>query len=265
MFNPVLGSFTKEDRDACLPIINTLLSCGDKARREGVLALEDFVVKQDNDFLTFATMLIVDGTDPDLVKAITETLISSGNHSGSALLERLIIAEGVLSVQAGENPRIIEMKLLSMLGESYLKDRGHFPPQPLFPEDVNQRIATIASEDVSPEFEDFNKIMQVLHNRGIQCILREVDFKELSIALKGCSEAVVMKLCGNMSPRLAVMILEDIEHMGPVDISDVLKAQEAIKNIMKRLEDSGEIIVWNTKDIISTTMIRPGNPGEVTK
>jgi flagellar motor component MotA len=102
----MLNNFTNAERDACLPIIDFFTECTRVARRQGVLALEEFALAQDNDFLKFAMMLVVDGIDPALVKGMLETLIGTENHSGQALLERVIITEGALSVQAGESPRL---------------------------------------------------------------------------------------------------------------------------------------------------------------
>ena len=122
-----LNKFSDEEKDACLPIVGLLMECTDKARKEGILALEDFVVKTGNDFLIFATMMILEGLDPEFVKGILETLLCTENFGGAARLERIIIIEGVLSIQAGNNPRILQLKLLSMLGERYLRMNGLFP------------------------------------------------------------------------------------------------------------------------------------------
>lgn len=83
-----------------------------------------------------------------------------------------------------------------------------------------------------------------LDNRTIQIILRQdIDNKELAIALKGSSEEVKALIFSNLSKRLAAMIEEDMEFMGPVRKSDVEDAQQKIVNIIRRLQESGEIIL----------------------
>ena len=119
--------YTTADKDSCVPIIDLLVECAKIARFKGILELEEFAKEQGNDFLTFALMMVVDGTDPRLIKDILETLINADGHTGAELLQRTIIAEGVLSVQAGENPRITAMKLTCFLGEDYLRKAGHIP------------------------------------------------------------------------------------------------------------------------------------------
>ena len=82
-----------------------------------------------------------------------------------------------------------------------------------------------------------------LDNRSIQRFLREVDNKDLALALKGSSEDVSNLIYENMSKRLQEMIKEDIEYMGPVRLKDVEEAQQRIVNIIRKLEDAGEIII----------------------
>ena len=74
-------------------------------------------------------------------------------------------------------------------------------------------------------------------------MLREVDNNELAVALKSTNEEVQEVIFNNMSKRLAVMIREDMEYMGPVRMKDVEEAQQKIVNIIRKLEDTGEIII----------------------
>ncbi len=83
----------------------------------------------------------------------------------------------------------------------------------------------------------------LLDNRSIQTVLREVDNNELSVALKNANEEVQKAIFDNLSSRLAAMIKEDMEFMGPVKLKDVEEAQQKIVNIIRKLEDSGEIVI----------------------
>jgi len=82
-----------------------------------------------------------------------------------------------------------------------------------------------------------------LDNRSIQRFLREVDNNTLAIALKGTSEDVQKAIFSNVSKRMAEMIKEDMEYMGPVRLKDVEEAQQKIVNIIRKLEDAGEIVI----------------------
>ena len=83
----------------------------------------------------------------------------------------------------------------------------------------------------------------LLDDRAIQRVLRDVDNNDLAIALKGSNEEVQNAIFNNLSKRLAVMIKEDMEFMGPVRMKDVEDAQQKIVNIIRKLEDSGEIVI----------------------
>ena len=83
----------------------------------------------------------------------------------------------------------------------------------------------------------------LLDDRAIQRVLREVDNSDLAVALKGANEQVQSAIFNNLSKRLAVMIKEDMEFMGPVRMKDVEEAQQKIVNIIRRLEDSSEIVI----------------------
>lgn len=82
-----------------------------------------------------------------------------------------------------------------------------------------------------------------LDDKSIQRVLREVDNNDLAIALKGSNEDVQNAIFNNLSKRLATMIREDMEFMGPVRLKDVEEAQQKIVNIIRKLEDSAEIII----------------------
>ena len=83
----------------------------------------------------------------------------------------------------------------------------------------------------------------LLDDRSVQRVLREVDNSDLGIALKGANEQVQNAIFNNLSKRLATMIKEDMEFMGPVRMKDVEEAQQKIVNIIRKLEDAGEIII----------------------
>lgn len=98
------------------------------------------------------------------------------------------------------------------------------------------------AEEIKKRMFVFEDIV-TLDNRSIQRFLREVDNHDLALALKGSSEDVAQAIFSNMSKRLQDMIKEDMEFMGPVRLRDVEEAQQKIVNIIRRLEDAGEIVI----------------------
>lgn len=83
----------------------------------------------------------------------------------------------------------------------------------------------------------------LLDDKAIQRVLRDVDNSDLGMALKGANEEVQNVIFKNLSKRLAAMIKEDMEFMGPVRMKDVEEAQQKIVSVIRKLEDAGEIII----------------------
>lgn len=83
----------------------------------------------------------------------------------------------------------------------------------------------------------------LLDDRVIQRVLRDVDNADLGVALKAANEEVQNVIFKNLSKRLAAMIKEDMEFMGPVRMKDVEEAQQKVVSVIRKLEDSGEIVI----------------------
>ncbi len=113
-----------------------------------------------------------------------------------------------------------------------------------------ERTIIDALEEEDPELaEEIRKRMFVfedivgLDDRSIQQIIREVETKDLSLALKTASEDVSDRIMANMSKRAGEMLKEDIEFMGPVRLRDIEEAQQKIVAVVRRLEESGDIVI----------------------
>jgi len=85
--------------------------------------------------------------------------------------------------------------------------------------------------------------MTLVEDRSLQRALREIDTKDLALALKGADNEIKEKFFRNMSSRAVETIKEDIEFMGPVRLRDVEAAQQKIVNVIRRLEEKGEVII----------------------
>ncbi|OLN33503.1 flagellar motor switch protein FliG [Desulfosporosinus metallidurans] len=83
----------------------------------------------------------------------------------------------------------------------------------------------------------------MLDDRGIQLVLREVETKDLGLALKGSNPEVAQKIQANMSSRAAQMLKDDMEFMGPVRLRDVEEAQQRIVKVIRKLEESGAVVI----------------------
>ena len=155
--------------------------------------------------------------------------------------------EVITEVEAG-----LESRLSAMLTQSMEKAGG----VPTVAEILNladrateKSIMEVLEAEDPDLVEEIRRLMFVFEDimlvddKGIQAVLREVDNDELSLALKTASEELQNKIFGNMSERASQLIKEDMEFMGPVRVSDVESAQQRIVDIVRRLEEAGEIII----------------------
>ncbi len=151
-----------------------------------------------------------------------------------------------------EVERGLESRLSSMLIQSMEKTGG----VPTVAEMLNladrasEKAIMEALETEDPDLvEQIRRLMFVfedillVNDKGIQSVLKEVDNDELGLALKTASDDLKEKVFSNMSERAAQLIKEDMQYMGPVRVSDVEQAQQRIVDIVRRLEDAGEIII----------------------
>jgi flagellar motor switch protein FliG len=88
-------------------------------------------------------------------------------------------------------------------------------------------------------FED----LVLLDDRSVQRVLKEIDNKELALALKHTTPEVKRKILSNLSERAAQMVEEEMSYMGPVRLRDVEVAQQRIVDIIRKLEEEGLVVV----------------------
>lgn len=98
------------------------------------------------------------------------------------------------------------------------------------------------AEEIKKRMFVFEDIVN-LDNRSIQRIIRDIENADLQLALKVASEEVRESIFRNMSKRMAETFKEEMEYMGPVRLRDVEEAQTRIVSTIRRLEESGEIII----------------------
>ncbi|MGE4271314.1 MAG: flagellar motor switch protein FliG [Desulfitobacterium sp.] len=98
------------------------------------------------------------------------------------------------------------------------------------------------AEQVKRQMFVFEDIV-MLDDRGIQLVLREVDMKDMALSLKGSNPEVAQKIMANMSARASQNLREDMEFMGPVRLRDVEEAQQRIVKVIRRLEETGAIVI----------------------
>lgn len=178
--------------------------------------------------------------------------------SGLAMEKQLEVIKRVANMEQ-TNPEVIreverglESRLSNMLMQSMEKAGG----VPTVSEILNltdratEKTIMEGLEADDPDLvEEIRRLMfvfediKLVNDKGIQSVLKEVENDELSLALKTASEQLQQKIFSNMSERAASMVKEDMEFMGPVRVSDVEAAQQRIVDIVRRLEESGDLMI----------------------
>jgi flagellar motor switch protein FliG len=151
-----------------------------------------------------------------------------------------------------EVERVLERKLSTVMGQDFTLAGGIDAVVALInsADRATERNIMEYLEENDPElaeeikkrlfvFEDISR----LDDRSLQRVLREVDMKELGLALKGATEELRAKFFKNMSKRAAEMLQEDMDYMGPVRVKDVEESQQKVVNVVRSLEEAGEIVI----------------------
>ncbi len=151
-----------------------------------------------------------------------------------------------------EVERVLERKLSTVMGQDFTMAGGIDAVVSLInsADRTTERNIMEYLEENDPELaEEIKKRLFVfedilrLDDRALQRIMREVDMKDLSLALKGATEELKAKFFKNMSKRAAEMLKEDMDYMGPVRVKDVEEAQQKVVNVVRGLEEQGEIVI----------------------
>ncbi len=207
-----LLNFIQDEHPQTIALILSYLSAGQAATILGALVPE----KQAEVARRIATM---DRTSPDVIKEVERVLeskLSSLVNQDYTIIGGVdAVVEILNTVDRGTEKHIMETLEVE---------------EPELADEIRKKMFV---------FED----ILLLDDRAIQRVLRDVDNNDLAIACKGSTEEVQNAIFSNMSKRLAEMIKEDMEFMGPVRMKDVEEAQQKIVNVIRKLEDSGEIVI----------------------
>lgn len=167
--------------------------------------------------------------------------------------KRVAIIDRIAPDVIKEVEMVLEKKMSSMVVSHHAQQTGGIKSLVNILNRVDRSTEKTILEELEtndPELADeIRKLMFVfediikLHDVAIQRVLREVDQKDLGKAMRGSNEEVANRIYKNMSKRAADMLREEIQFMGPVRLRDVEEAQQKIVQVIRRLDEAGEIIV----------------------
>jgi flagellar motor switch protein FliG len=151
-----------------------------------------------------------------------------------------------------EIERGLESRMASLMHQSYQKAGGVESVAEIL--NVSDRatertlLESLAQDDPAL-VEEIRRLMFVfedlckLSDKDIQAVLKNVETSQWAMALKGASAELKQKIMGNLSQRAAGMLSEEIQYLGAVKLAEVEQVQQQIVDVVRRLEDAGEITV----------------------
>ena len=231
------------------------------ARKDGLLALEEKYAQGNTgtiaDDILYGVKLVVDGTEPDLVAEVTSNEYLTSKYEGNNALKQYILIRGILAIQEGMNPRIIEEILTSLLTaelkEQISKDleysrekRNNEYDKEILDKYENWCGVEIIDDELKELVSDVDSIFLKLNDSEMQRVLREIEFEYITKCLIYSSKDIRQKLLTNMSNRLNMLLIDDAFNI--IRYLDLYldSSKQAMRVILKktqRLIDIGEILV----------------------
>ncbi len=217
----------------------------DFVRRTDATQLLNFIQNEHPQTLA----LILSYLNPNQAASILSAL---PQEKQADVAQRIAIMDRTSPEVIKEVEQVLERKLSSMMTQDYAStggiqaiveillsvDRG---TEKFIMETLEIQKADLA-EEIRKRMFVFEDIVN-LDSVSIQRFIREIDNADLSVALKASTDEVKEVIYANMSKRMAEMLAEDMEFMGPVRLRDVEEAQQKIVNVIRKLEEAGEIII----------------------
>jgi hypothetical protein len=232
--------FTQADRDACEAISLRMAELAYIDVGQGILALMEAVLQESDPFLKNAVWLLGRGLEPEELKKALSYLLLSCNVEGAELLSNFIIAEGILGLQNGLEPRHIHLNLGVLLGKS---------------DEERWRTAdkVLSESECFPTLDEFyQSIERPYHEPGeletwilsasvvcLGALFMNVDFNDVIGAVHSLNLNVVKKIMANIPPRIQKNIIVYSQYKSSPKPG---KACERILCTLRKLIDAGEVI-----------------------
>ena len=236
---------SEDQKSQCIALVSQIVAMAKKAKRNGLLALVQEAEETNSFLLRKGLQLVLEGVQPALVKTTLEYYILSGSYTGKDLLERCIIMEGVLAIQNGINPQIIQELLISLFGEN-----GHEAYEAEFGDKKTDKLEAFFEKikkdrAVTPLSSKLGHTIMQLDDQSIQQCLKEISTVDLARALKGMEGEAKIKVFKNLPKRSAAILQETVQHLDLMRDSEMNEAQEKILLVISGLEEQGDIRAAN--------------------
>lgn len=253
-----------------LETLETLCNFTDVAKHTGLLGLEEAAENledlKNGKYLKEIALLIVDGTDPEILEEIMITKYFSLGLSGYEAIQFLMMLYGCLAMQAGEHKIRIVKRLLAMLPEEladeYIKNeeaKAEKKGNDDFLSELEIKyMSPLYSGDVQATPEDdcyyllkvTDHTIRMLDDLGTQLLIKKANQHDLLLLMKGASGDCRRHILDNMSKHLAAMTTDDYNMLGPVKLKDIASSTRAVFEIIVTMIRHEEIILEDSAGIL---------------
>lgn len=236
----------REDYNAVFNAMDKVREAAKIARFEGLLDLMDYV---DNNelpgMLKLALSLVVDGTDPDVLTDICITKAYVCMDDDRDPLVDLLCIRGALTVQAGETPRIVEERLLSLLPhDKEMEYRAKLEKEDKEHEAEfrkNRKYSSAGISDRSNIVRTFEYLVSCMDEDSVKALIEEVDKTDMALVSKAVCGETLRELFSVLPEKIQDEIIDEADYMGPVRQCDAELAICDIIETIKKLEKEGSL------------------------
>lgn len=258
-----------DEKRELFPLVDFILEMSAQAHKDGILVIERLLSEMKPPLLRDGMQLAVDGTDPEIIgwKLYYGTLADGA--TGKALLEKLLVSEGVLGIQQGLLPFEIAELVTSYFGGDLLDEveqRFHIGRGELQSR-LNEKIAAMPDGPAREPGTLLEKYFTRMNPVQIERLTRNAQFwnydkHDVGIAIAFASNATRKKILENMPLRQALTIVDHYYFMQSLDPApppwldaervpewterenaDAVKAQTRIVTLIERLRETGELVL----------------------
>lgn len=264
----VKDEIKKDANIVCILVkaFEALLWLEDITRKEGLLALEEAREDEKIASLVFGEELsriihfVVDGMDQENIEDICFKRYYSWSYSGLEGFLYLLYFDVALEIQVGVSHQCMEEGIRSLMPDEVNKEIDKFLTEKdrmehQRTEDSWEKLydRKLQVQEISNEYYIIRLVdycFTVMNDIDLQRLLRDVENWNLVLLMKGLSGAALKKIHDNISERIAIMLLEDMEYMGPVRLVDIADTTSKIFQVMLKLSSINELsIPGNLSDI----------------
>lgn len=232
-----------EEKRKCIPLIDFILKLSEKARNNGLLALETSA--EGHGFFFRKTLeLVLGGVEPVNIRNMMSNYILTGNYKGLDLLERVLTLEGLLAIQGGEHPMLLSERLLSWLGEELSQEVEALILKPYRPQEqfVDNFIENVKhKKPMATSTALLEDPVARMDYRSLQRILRDVTVEDITCALMGAGGNTITRILECLPVKTKAVVINGLDTGSLLSPQIIVDAQNRIINTILKLRSDGEI------------------------